>query len=264
MNGDLTTANYWDQTWTTQTPHPVRLLERLRRAAHWKFDRMLGRLVDAIGKPEADILELGCAPGTILERVHRLRPGHRLHGIDFSADGCRMAEERLAVAGVAVTLHQGDIRTLAPPRRYDLVLSCGLIEHFTDPADILRCHARFAVPGGLVAVTVPNFAAPVVRYFLRRFHPEVFATHNFAIMSPEALAAALRAAGLHAAGVGRDGGAQLVSDVSHTGLTGRLYRRAAQAWNTLVVPLPGGLWQSNVWGLGRVAAAERQPREPGR
>ncbi len=264
MNGDLTTANYWDRTWTTQLPRSVRLLERLRKATRWKFDRLLGRLVDAVGKPEADILELGCAPGTILECIHRLRPGHRLHGIDFSADGCRMAGERLAAAGVAATLHQGDVRTLAPPRHYDLVLSCGLIEHFTDPVEILRCHTRFAAPGGLVAVTVPNFAAPVVRFFLRRFHPEVFVTHNLAIMSPPALAEALRAAGLGQVAVGRDGGSQLVSDVGHAGLTGRLYRRAAQAWNTLVVPLPGGLWQAYLWGLGRVPDMERQPLETAR
>lgn len=254
MNGDLTTANYWDQTWTTQTPHAPRLLERFRRAIHWKFDRMLCRLVDAIGKPEADILELGCAPGTILERVHQLRPGHRLHGIDFSADGCRMAQERFAAAGMTVTLHQGDVRTLTPPRRYDLVLSCGFIEHFTDPVEILRCHIRFATPGGLVAVTVPNFAAPVVRFFLRHFNAEMLATHNFAIMSSEALTAALRAAGLHQVVVGRDGGSQLVSDVSRPGLAGRVYRRAAQGWNVLMAPVPGGLWQSNLWGLGRVPA----------
>ncbi len=256
MNGDLTTATYWDQTWTTQPPRSVRLLERLRRVTHWKFDRMLGRLVDAIGKPNADILELGCAPGTILEHIHRLRPGHRLHGIDFSPDGCRMAEERFAAAGLPVTLHQGDVRTVALPRRYDLVLSCGFIEHFADPVEILRCHARFAAPGGLVAITVPNFAAPVVRFFLRRFNAEVFATHNFAIMNPAAVAAALRAAGLHEIAVGSDGGPQLVSDVSHPGLAGRAYRRTAQAWNLLMGPLPGGLWQSNYWGLGRAAAAD--------
>jgi 2-polyprenyl-3-methyl-5-hydroxy-6-metoxy-1,4-benzoquinol methylase len=254
MNGDLTTATYWDQTWTTQAPRSLRLLDRLRQVTQWKFDRMLGRLVDAIGKPEADILELGCAPGTILERIHRLRPGHRLHGIDFAPDGCRMAQERFAAAGLSVTLHQGDVRTLMLPRRYDLVLSCGFIEHFADPVEILCCHTRFAAPGGLVAVTVPNFAAPVVRFFLRRFHPEVFATHNFAIMSPPSLGSALRAAGLRDVVVGSDGGAQLLSDVSRPGFAGNLYRRAAQAWNIVMVPMPGGLWQANVWGLGRVTA----------
>src|SRR5262249_36552211 len=151
---------------------------------------------DATGKAQADILELGCAPGAILERIYRLRPRHELHGIDFSPDGCRMARERFRIAGVSVRLHEGDVRTLALPRRYDLVLSCGLIEPFADPLDMLRCHARFAVPGGVVAVTIPNFATPVVKFFLERFHPEVLATHNLDLMREETLTELLRAAGL--------------------------------------------------------------------
>jgi 2-polyprenyl-3-methyl-5-hydroxy-6-metoxy-1,4-benzoquinol methylase len=254
VKGDLTTADLWDQTWTTGGP-PSRLLGRLRESVHRKFDRTLCRLVDAAGKPEADVLELGCAPGAVLERIHRLRPRHRLHGIDFSPDGCRMARERFRAAGLTVSLHEGDLRAIAPPRRYDLVLSCGLIEHFADPVEMLRCHARFAAPGGVVAVTVPNFATPVVRFFIRRFNAEVLSTHNLGIMSEGALAEALRAAGLAQVLIGSGGGPQLVSDVSRRDLWGRAYRLAARAWNVLVAPLPGVLWQSHLWGLGRVAPA---------
>jgi SAM-dependent methyltransferase len=257
MSGDLTTAAYWDQTWTAPGGRPGRLRERLRAAVHWRFDRMLGRLVDAAGKAEADVLELGCAPGTILERLHRLRPRLRLHGLDFSPDGCRLARERLRAAGVAAEVYEGDARTAELPRRFDLVLSCGLIEHFADPAEVLRCHARFAAPGGWVAVTVPNFAAPVTKFFFRRFNAEVFATHNLDIMSEARLAAALRAAGLGEIAVGSAGGPQLMSEVARGGLAARLYRRAAQAWNVGAAVLPGVLWQSNVWGRGRVVSPPR-------
>jgi SAM-dependent methyltransferase len=217
---------------------------------------MLSRLVAAVGPDPADIVELGCAPGIVLERLHRLHPQHRLHGIDFAPDGCRLARERFRAAGFPVTLHEGDLRSIELPRRYDLVLSCGLIEHFADPVEILRCHLRFAVPGGLVAVTVPNFATPVVRFFLQRFHPEALDTHNLAIMSETALMAALQAAGLHQVVVGSTGGPQVVTDISRRGLLGRTYCGAGQLWNFLAALLPVGFWQSHLWGLGRVVGAE--------
>src|SRR5262245_61201301 len=125
VNGDLTTADLWDQTWTAPTVRTSRFVDRLRESVHWKFDRLLGGLFDVAGKPAAGILELGWAPGTILERIHRLRPRLRLHGIDYSADGCRLARERFRAAGMTVGLHEGDVRTVELPRRHDLVLSCG-------------------------------------------------------------------------------------------------------------------------------------------
>jgi hypothetical protein len=81
-------------------------------------------------------------------------------------------------------------------------------------------------------------------------------THNLAIMREAARAAALRSAGLQQVSVGGAGGPHLVSDVSRLGFSGRLYRRAAQAWNVVVAPFPDMLWPSNLWGLGRVTTAK--------
>ena len=252
--GDLTTAASWDHAWASPGVDPASWLGRLRAAVHWKFDRMLCRFLDTTGTQAKDILELGCAPGLILERIHQLRPQHRLHGVDFASDGCQLARRHFQDVGVPVQIYEGDIRTIQLRRRYDLVLSCGLIEHFADPTEILRCHVRLAAPGGLVVVTIPNFATPVVQFFLRRFHPEALTTHNLALMRERTLADALRSVGLQDVRVGGAGGAQLVTDVSRPGVAGSIYRNVGRLWNLLVAALPVAPWQAHFWGLGRVEA----------
>ena len=41
-----------------------------------------------------------------------------------------------------------DLFNYTPEKQYDLVLSCGLIEHFNDTADIINRHIALVKPGG--------------------------------------------------------------------------------------------------------------------
>ena len=71
---------------------------------------MLAELMDQIGKPAGYILELGCAPGEALLHLHKVRPQHLLHGIDYSEVGMQSAQEFLSRQGVEATIHFGDFR----------------------------------------------------------------------------------------------------------------------------------------------------------
>lgn len=249
MSTDLTTRQLWDtkhaafrqRTWA----------KRLRNWLTRDVDRMLARMIDATGQTHGDAIELGCAPGTILERVARVRPQYRFHGIDFSQEGLDATRGRFARLGVPVQLHRGDFREVRLPLRYDLVFSCGVIEHFQDPAEVLACHRTMAKPGGVVAASVPNFAHPRVRALIRRFHPELETTHNFEIMSQGAIERSFQAAGLREIVVGEVGGPRVPS-VRPAGRLGAAYVYCALAWNVIASLKSGWLWPTYFYGLGRV------------
>ena len=70
---ELTNAGFWDKKYIPKTSGAFNWLKPLLRR---KRHRMLGNLLDQIGKPSGEILELGCAPGEALLHLHKVRPQH--------------------------------------------------------------------------------------------------------------------------------------------------------------------------------------------
>jgi SAM-dependent methyltransferase len=246
----LTTAESWDQIWSVDDGHgSPRLRTRLAPGRAWC--RLLESLLDAPKtNGSLDVLELGCAPGAMIMQLHALRPQYRYRGLDTSAAGLRIARSRLREAGIAAELHEGDMRDADLPGA-DLVVSFGLAEHFADPAEAMRYHRRFVKPGGMVAVTVPNYANPLVVRLLRKFSPETLATHNLAIMSVENIREALRGAGFVDVVSGKSGYALLPNSRPRPGPAGSAYRFVTRAWNLASGALPEGVpWTSSVWATG--------------
>ena len=245
---ELTTADSWNALWRDRSQPGSR--SRLRSQGAWR--ELLRQLLEPAGD-EAEVLELGCAPGAMIEQLHALRPDHHYRGIDIAEDALVATRERLESQGITASLAVGDIRDAVVPHA-DLVVSFGLAEHFADPSDALRYHRRFVKPGGHVALTVPNYAHPVVVKAMRWFSPETLATHNLAIMSQGALSQALTDAGFVNVRVGESGGALLPNSRPRPGIVGRAYRFVARAWNLTTTALPEGRpWSSSIWAIGQVA-----------
>ncbi len=245
---ELTTADSWDRLWGSERSRQAGVRSRLRQQTAWL--NLLRRLLDT-PTGSADVLELGCAPGAMIEQLHILRPDHRYRDIDIAADGLKIARRRLSVQGIDADLQLGDIRNAEVPPA-DLVMSFGLAEHFANPVDALRYHRRFVKPGGHVAVTVPNYAHPVVVWAMRWFSPDTLATHNLSIMSVPALHQAMTDAGFMDVQVGESGGPTLPASRPRPGPVGKAYRLAARAWNVGSTLLPEGLpWSTSLWAVGR-------------
>lgn len=246
----LTTARSWDEIWGgSERPRYHGLRSRLRSQVAWTD--LLRRILDVPAR-DAEVLELGCAPGSMIEQLHGMRPGHRYRGIDISRTGLELARQRLAARGIEADLRFGDMRDAEVPQA-DLVVSFGLVEHFTDPAEALRYHRRLVKAGGHVAVTVPNYSHPVVVRAMEWFSPETLATHNLRIMSTSALREALGAVGFTEVEVGESGGPTLPSSRPRPGLAGTGYRFVARAWNVGSTVLPEKWpWSTHLWAVGRV------------
>ncbi len=94
-------------------------------------------------------VEIGAGSGRLLCRVGLERP-FALYALDYAAYAMRAVRENYRRAGLAGHALFGDASAL--PFRdgaFDVVLSGGLLEHFRDPAPIVREMARILRPGGL-------------------------------------------------------------------------------------------------------------------
>src|SRR5262245_20032793 len=250
--GDMISAEGWNRIWARRVSGGITGYIRDRAGFTREIDATLAALIDrAAAGRSVDILELGCAPGTTLLTLHKLRPQLRYHGVDIAVGGLARARSALRAAGVRATLRLGDMRdVIIGP--FDIVISCGLIEHFEQPGLALQHHVRLAKPGGSVVVTVPNYSHSLVVAALRRFSPETLVTHNLKIMSENALFVAMIEAGLIDVVVGAATGPLLPGSHAVPTFGGAVYRAFARGWNLRAGMLPRKvLWAGMLWACGR-------------
>lgn len=94
-----------------------------------------------------------------------------------------------------IEIMERDLFNYQPEKQYDLVLSCGLIEHFLDTEDIINKHIAFLAPGGTLFITLPNFKA-ANGWFQKNFDKENYDKHNIDCMDPAMLKKIVEKAGL--------------------------------------------------------------------
>jgi len=188
MSNLLTDRDFWVHYWESKKGLVMPI------PSDYLFHRELENLVKRDGLRNA--IELGGFPGyyavflkkyldldvTLLDYfVHRPITAALLEKNGLPAD--------------AVHIIETDLFRYVPEQQYDLVLSCGLIEHFNDTADIIRRHIALLKPGGTLFITLPNFKA-LNGWFQRQFDRDNYDKHNVDCMDPELLASICRDAGL--------------------------------------------------------------------
>lgn len=94
-------------------------------------------------------IEIGAGSGRLLIRLGQER-AYRLYAVDYAPYAIRAVRENYARAGRPGSVLFGDARTLPfADGSFDVVVSGGLLEHFRDPAPIVREMSRILRPGGL-------------------------------------------------------------------------------------------------------------------
>jgi len=252
MTKDLMSADEWGMVWRRRSK-AREFKERVKNVALAGMAEMIRGWADQCDQPVESITELGCAPGVMLRWVHRACPNAELYGVDYAQEGLEQAKDRLRAAKIPLNLMLGDVFTFDPPHKSPLVVSFGLIEHFSDPVEILRCHARFTTPGGRVAVTVPNFSHPAVLRALKKHRPHDLETHRLDIMNEAALRRLFEQTGYQDVRTGTALGPLLPASVS----AGSMYGFFAMIWNALSGFIPDAwFWPGLFWASGIVPENE--------
>jgi SAM-dependent methyltransferase len=126
--------------------------EKFERAPLQSDPGVLERLVAfAALPPAALVLDAGCGPGLVAEAF--LAAGHRVHGVDLSAEMLRRARERCARFGDRARFEQGSVIDLATRAPFDAAVSRFVLHHVPRPDRFLAAQADRVRVGGVVVVS---------------------------------------------------------------------------------------------------------------
>jgi SAM-dependent methyltransferase len=185
----LTDQSYWDTVHlgggpASQTRSPfrqwLRYIGRSYSTEHfWKV------LVRYLQPGPLDVLEIGSAPGESLREFHA-RFGYEPYGVEYSPIGVRVNRENFKLWGLdPKNIFESDVFAdefqSRHRDRFDVTMSRGVIEHFTDLQPVIDAHVNLLKPGGRLIVSIPNYSG--LNYALglltvRALYPK----HNLSIM----------------------------------------------------------------------------------
>lgn len=133
---DLGDAWYEDQT------HPIALLRAENASRNpWILDQIKNRL-----GPSQEVLDMGCGAGFLANTL--ALQGHRVTGIDISAQSLEIAKKRDSTKKVQYM--QLDAFALPfPHQSFDVICAMDFLEHVEMPEQIIRNSARLLRPNGL-------------------------------------------------------------------------------------------------------------------
>jgi SAM-dependent methyltransferase len=111
--------------------------------------------------------------------------GYQIATCDSSPQGVRLTLENLRLQNIDSEVFEVDFLTgPLPEHSYDVVVSIGFIEHFTDPKPVISRHLDLLKPGGYLVLEVPNMAGWLNLWMLRLAGMQEFlSVHNLAVMN---------------------------------------------------------------------------------
>lgn len=174
----LTEVTFWDDYWANvQLPSTVNL--------DFSFERCLVEtLKNNLSGIGGEVLEVGCAPGKWLDFMAK-EFGLKPNGIEYSEAGVNATLRNFQLIGLDPgTFLAGDFFQMKPDRQFDVVMSFGFIEHFTNADEVVKLHLLWLKPGGTLILGVPNFRG-IYFPIQRILDKELLDKHNLNIMNLE-------------------------------------------------------------------------------
>jgi len=173
---------YWNSRWQQEgrLPRPIVPGDRsLKNHVELKFHALFKQtLIARCHSGEAPSLaELGCACSVWLPYFSK-EFGFHVAGVDYSSLGCDQARAVLSREGVDGEVIFADIFRPPPDllRRFDFVVSFGVVEHFEATHECLKACAAFLKPGGTMVTVIPNMSG-LVGWLQKHLAREVYDVH---------------------------------------------------------------------------------------
>jgi len=125
----------------------------------WEFGAALSQLQLAGAKR---ILDVGCGSGVFLDYLRRQMPSAELFGYDLNAELLDSLSSRglNVLPGDLVQIKAGSVNV--PP--FDAICMLQVLEHASDPIDMLQTFLGLLRPGGLLIVTTPDAGGPIKNF----------------------------------------------------------------------------------------------------
>ncbi len=153
-------AQYW---WSAAKPGALKKLESMYRKIalrdHVSF------IMKASGNSDMlDLLDIGCGSGALIGLLKQR--GFHVTGLDFSAEAAAVADAENGVRVIVGSLEEAAF----PDRSFDIVTLFHVMEHVTNPRQVLAEVSRILRPNGTVVLQVPNVDSWQFRVFKAKWY----------------------------------------------------------------------------------------------
>ncbi len=184
MENQLTDRNFWTKYWESKPDLAMQI------DSDYLFHGQLEEIVKKY--PIKTAIELGGFPGyySIFLKKH-LGIETTLFDYFVHPEILKKVLNKNGLKPSDISVIENDLFQFQPEQQFDLVLSCGLIEHFKDTKDIIERHLEFLKPGGILFITLPNFKS-VNGWVQKTFDPENYDKHNIDCMDSDLLESVLK------------------------------------------------------------------------
>lgn len=125
------------------------LWEKFIKKTAIKRLKLIEKYTNSIG----NLLEIGCATGYFLEMA--LQRGWKVKGIEISQWAANIAMKKLGGNCIINSSIEKAINSLEN-KKYDAIVAWDVIEHLSDPQNILKKICQLLTPNGLFAITTPD------------------------------------------------------------------------------------------------------------
>lgn len=155
-----TTTDYWNENWRRSSQNKVEAEPKVYDSYYWRrMNRIFSKSFAEFIGLNCSLIEVGAGASDWLPYLHR-HFGFNVAGLDYSEVGCQVAKENLLRTSTPGIIYRSDM--FDPPlelrEKYDVAVSFGLIEHFSNTASAVAACAAFVRPGGLVLTQIPNMS----------------------------------------------------------------------------------------------------------
>jgi SAM-dependent methyltransferase len=174
MDNNLTDRAFWKAFWESRKG----LIFYIK--PNYIFGDLLARLIKKNDIKSA--IELGGFPGYYTIYLKKYQNLDTTLLDYFVHEG--LVNELLETNGLKpsdISVIETDLFTYQPVKKYDMVLSFGLIEHFADTKEIIKTHLGLLNPSGTLFITLPNFTG-INGWIQRTFDRDNYDKHNIASM----------------------------------------------------------------------------------
>jgi 2-polyprenyl-3-methyl-5-hydroxy-6-metoxy-1,4-benzoquinol methylase len=171
-NKKLSEKEYWDEV-LKKKKLPFRV--KMKQYSPWLINSFFSEIIKN-GKFRT-LIEVGAGSSAwlpFLSQEYNLE----VSGLDYSEIGCKLCEENLKMSGIKYNeVICSDIFNWQSDKKYDIVISLGVIEHFDNPEEILGILRNHLNQNGILITVVPNFMG-LSGKLTRCFLPGVSAIHK--------------------------------------------------------------------------------------
>lgn len=175
----LTEKEFWTNYWDAKRDEII-VEVPVNDPLNQKMDEIIGQ------KQINSAVELGGFPGTYsiyLKKKHNLDTTVLDYFIEPGLFKDLMSKNNLKESDISLVEMDLLSKEMLVSKRYDLVFSLGLIEHFKDTANIIEKHLQFINQGKELLIIIPNFRG-INGWVQKMFDMENYKVHNIECMDP--------------------------------------------------------------------------------